>query len=161
VSAARRAPWTLAAALVCSGCFSYVPAALGTVPPGGEVRIHLTSEGVAADLASLGGAESRSVDGTLVRGDRDQLVVRVPLALQATGITLRPLGQDVTIPATRISQLERRQLNRPRTVLASVGGGVALVAALLSFGHGVPDADLPPQAPDDRGLRWSVSLGLP
>jgi hypothetical protein len=159
----RRAAAVLAAALVCSGCFTYVPAPLDTVPPGGEVRVHLTREGVAADLARVAGEESPSVDGTLVRGDRDQLVVRVPVAIQATGILTRSLGQDVTIPATRISQLERRQLNRPRTALALVGGGAALVAVLLSFGQGVPDPELPPRRePEEfRGLGWSFSVGLP
>ena len=57
-SAARRAVWVPAAALICSGCFTYVPAPLTTVPPGDEVRVHLTREGVAADLARVAGEES-------------------------------------------------------------------------------------------------------
>jgi hypothetical protein len=162
-SAARHAGWFLAAALVGSGCFSYVPAPLDTVPPGGEVRVHLTRDGVAADLARVAGEESPSVDGTLVRGDRDQLVVRVPVAVQATGILTRSLGQDVTIPATRITQLERRQLNRPRSVLAAAAGGAALAAVLFSFGQGVPDPELPPrQEPDElRSVGWAISIGVP
>jgi hypothetical protein len=100
------------------------------------------------------------VDGTLVRGDRDQVVVRVPVAVQATGILTRSLGQDVTIPAVRISQLERRELNRPRTVLAAAIGGAALATVLFSFGQGVPDPELPPRTePDElRGGGWAFSL---
>ena len=165
-SAARHAGWVLAAALVCSGCFGYVPAPLDTVPPGDEVRVHLTREGVAAELARVAGEESPSVDGTLVRGDRDQLVLRVPVTVQATGIMTRSLGQDVTIPAARITQLERRQLNRPRTTLAAAGGGALLAAILFSFGQGTPDPEIfPPREPEEfRGPAWAVrifSIGVP
>jgi hypothetical protein len=163
LSGARRAARVLAAALVCSGCFTYVPAALETVPPGDEVRVHLTRDGVAAQLAVASSQPDPSVEGTLVGGDRERLVVRVPVARQTTGILTQSLGQDVTIPANRIAQLERRELNRPRTGLAFAGGIGVLAVMLLSFGQGVPDPELPPRRePEEfRGVGWALSIGVP
>jgi hypothetical protein len=156
----RGRAWIWAAAFLFAGCFSYVPAEPGTVPPGQDVRVHFTRDAVAADLASISNQGDLMVDGRLVRGDRDQLIVRVPVAMQAAGNVTRTLGQDVTIPASRIAQLERREFNRPRTWLAFGGGVAALVAVILAFGDGVPNPELPPRRePEEfRTAGWVLSL---
>lgn len=135
--------------LICSGCFGYVPAERGTVPPGQKVRVHLTQEGL-GDLAEF--APGLRMDGTLLRTDGDQLILRVSVVDQTVGIMTRSLGQDLTIPASRIARLEQRELDRRRTWL-SVGVGAAAVAAILtSFGEGVPNPELPPVEEDPAGI---------
>jgi hypothetical protein len=145
--------------LLCSGCFTYVPADPGSVAPGEDLRVHLTRQEALPGLANVTGELGQSVDGRLVRGDPDQLVLRVPVGTQPGAILTRTLGQDITIPATRVVQLERRQLSRARTGLALAGGAAGLIVALLSFGEGVPNPELPPrQEPDDRGIGWAIPV---
>lgn len=135
--------------LLCSGCFGYVTAERGTVPPGQRVRVHLTQEGL-DDLVEF--APGLTMDGTLVRADSDQIVLRVSVVDQTVGIMTRSLGQDLTIPASRIARLEQRELDRRRTWL-TVGVGAAVVAAILtSFGEGVPNPELPPVDEDPAGF---------
>lgn len=135
--------------LLCSGCFGYVPAEHGTVPPGRKVRVHLTQEGL-GDLAEF--APGLRMDGTLLRADGDQLILRVSVVDQTVGIMTRSLGQDLTIPASRIARLEQRELDRGRTWL-TVGAGAAAVAAILtSFGEAIPNPELPPVEEDPAGF---------
>ena len=123
------------------------------MPPGQDVRVHLAGEGVAADLAAISNRPSLSLDGTLIGGDSDQLILRVPVTEQTAGIGTRTLGQDLTIPASSITQLELREFNRTRTGLVIGAGVAALVATLLSFGKGVPNPEVPPDEEDPAGFR--------
>ena len=121
--------------------------------PGQDVRVHLAGEGVAADLAAISNQSALRLDGTLMGGDSDQLILRVPVAYQTAGIETRTLGQDLTIPASSIIQLELREFNRTRTGLVIGAGVAALAATLLSFGQGAPNPELPPWEEDPAGFR--------
>ena len=74
-SLVRSCAWIGAAGVLCSGCFSYVGAELGAVPPGEQVRVHLAGEGVAADLAAMSNQSALWLDGTLIGDDSDQLIL--------------------------------------------------------------------------------------
>jgi hypothetical protein len=154
----RKCALMTAAQLLCSGCFAYVAAEPGTVPPGEDVRVHLTQEGL-GDLAEF--APGLRMDGTFLRADGDELILRVRVMDQTVGIMTRSLGQDLTIPASRIDRVERRELDRRRTWLTA-GVGAAVVAALLtSFGQGVSNPELPPVEEDPAGftgVRALISL---
>lgn len=144
--------------LFCSGCFGYVATEPGTVPPGENVRVHLTQEGL-GDLAEF--APGLRMDGTFLRGDGNELTLRVRVTDQTVGIITRSLGQDVTIPANRIARLERREFDRPRTWLTAGVGAAAVAMLLMSFGEGVPNPDLPPVEEDPAGftgVRALISL---
>lgn len=154
----RRYAWLAAVQLLCSGCFGYVTAEPETVPPGHNVRVYLMQEGL-GDLAGF--APGLRMDGTFLRVDGDQLVLRVPVTDQTVGIMTRSLGQDLSIPTGRIVRLERRELDRRRTWLTAGVGAAAVAAMLTSFGEGVPNPDLPPVEEDPAGLtafRAAVSL---
>jgi hypothetical protein len=74
----------------------------------------------------------------------------VPVGVTVEGAMTRSLGQDVVIPRNQISDFERRQLNRPRTVGAVAGGVAALVAAVFAYGEIVDNPEIPPpNAPDE------------
>ena len=128
------------------------------MPPGERVRVHLTQEGL-DDLAEF--APGLMMDGTLVRADSDQVILRVSVVDQTVGIMTRSLGQDLTIPAGRIARLEQRELDRRRTWLTAGVGATAVAAVLTSFGEGVPNPELPPVEEDPAGftaLRAAISL---
>lgn len=154
-SLARRFAWVAAVHLLCSGCFAYVATELDTVPPGEDVRVHLTQEGL-GDLAEF--SPGVRMDGTLLRADGDQLVLRVPIADQTVGIMTRTLGQDVTIPSDLIARLERRQFDRTRTWLTAGVGVAGVVSLLMSFGEGIPNPDLPPVEEDPAGFTAARAL---
>jgi hypothetical protein len=148
-----------AAALILSGCFSYIPAELGSVRPGEEIRLQLAAQG-ASDLAAVSGGGGTSVAGMLVGTDAAAIRVRVPVGVMVEGVTTRSLGQEVVIPRSQISAFERRQLNRPRTVGAVAGGVAALVAVLLAYGEiqDNPEISIPNPPDEIRIPLFSVPL---
>jgi len=154
-SPVRACAWMAAVHLLCSGCFGYAAVELDTVPPGEKVRVHLNQEGL-GDLAEF--APDLRMDGTLLRADAGQLVLRVPTGDQTVGIMTRTLGQDVSIPFTRIAQLEQRELDRRRTWLTAGAGAAAVAAILTSFGEGVPNPELPPVEEDPAGFTGARAL---
>ena len=145
----RNCAWMAAVLFLCPGCFAYVAAELDTVPPGENVRVHLTQQGL-GDLVDF--APGLRMDGTFLRADGDELTLRIQVTDQTVGIMTRSLGQDVTIPANRIARLERREFDRPRTWLTAGVGTAAVAMLLMSFGEGVPNPDLPPVEEDPAGL---------
>ena len=155
---------TLAAALVLStatGCFNYVPAEIGAVPPGESVRMYLTRAGV--DAVNEGGAEEALsfvsepvLSGEFVRRTGDDLFLRVPTVRRQIGFHTSQLGQDIRIPASEIVQIERQELSRGRTGLL-VGGAAAAITGLIAFilnEARQPDAvNTPVDTVEDRGRR--------
>ena len=120
--------------------------------------MHLTQEGL-DDLAEF--APGLTMDGTLVRADGDQVILRVSVVDQTVGIMTRSLGQDLTIPAGRITRLEQRELDRRRTWLTAGVGAAAVAAMLTSFGEGVPNPELPPVEEDPAGFTaWRAAISL-
>ncbi|MGH7553515.1 MAG: hypothetical protein ACREMQ_10875 [Longimicrobiales bacterium] len=102
------------------------------MPEGNDVRLHLTRQGVAF-LPEIPTQSGSRLTGTLVRKDDDQILVRVPMAVQQDGLMTRTLGQEVSIPARDIVQVERRQFNRARTGVAAAGGAVAVATLIAAF----------------------------
>jgi hypothetical protein len=136
------------AVLLQSGCFTYMPAELRTLPEGGQVRVHLTRQGVAA-LPEVIDQNGPRLAGTLVWRNDDQLLLRVP---DAANNLNRPLAQQVVITATDIVRFESRKLNATRTALV-VGGGLAIAAALYAgFETGKPANPEKPEEPEVEGM---------
>ena len=161
VKKSRIRGWVLATApaLILSGCFSYIPADLGSVSPGEEIRLRLATQG-GSDLATISGGGGASVAGRLVGTDAAAIRLRVPVGLMVEGSTTRSLGQDVVIPRSQISDVERRELSRPRTVGVVVGGVAALLAAVFAYGQILDNPEIPPVVlPDEiRVPLFSVSV---
>jgi hypothetical protein len=79
--------------------------------------------------------ESVPLDGAVVRGritsqENGQLFLRVPIANRQLGFHSEPIEQQVQIPLSEISLMERRELDRFATV-GLVGGGVAAAATII------------------------------
>jgi hypothetical protein len=150
----RRSPWSrglaLALAVSVTGCYSYIPSEPAAVPPGERVRVYVTREA----LAGLGEIPVQSggpvLNGTLVRAEPANLVVRLPVATRQTGFNIEVLGQDVFIPSDQVLQLERREMNGPMTALLTVGGTAAIAGLVVMIISGARGGEQRP--PGDGGV---------
>jgi len=120
-----------------SGCFSYVPADLGTVPVGEEVRVYLTREGL-AQLRESGSDDFAAIDqpivsGTLTGRDPGQFSLLIPVTRTQVGFLQSSLGQQVTLPSESVVQVEQRRLNGTRTGIALVASTAAVTLLLVSI----------------------------
>ena len=138
--------WTraiaLAMAVSVSGCYSYIPTEAAAVPPGQRVRVFVTP----AALARLGDfpvQEGPVLDGTLVRAEPQNLVLRLPVARRQTGFNMEVLGQDVFIPSDQVLQIERREVNRPLTALLTVAGTAAMAGLVIMIMTGARQGERP------------------
>jgi hypothetical protein len=136
-------------ALTLSGCFSYVPVELSTLPPGDQVRVELTRVGF-AQLPELPNNAGPNLNGTLLQFDSDRLFLRVPVNVRLDGLVTQTVQQDLAIPVGEIEQLERRVLSRSRTAM-SIGGGLATLGVIfLSFKATNENPELPPKVPEEE-----------
>jgi hypothetical protein len=121
----------LALAVTVTACYSYIPSEPAAVPPGERVRVYVTRE----TLTRLGEIPVRDggpvLNGTLVRAEPANLVVRLPVATRQTGFNMEVLGQDVFIPSDQVLQIERREMNGPMTALLTVAGTAALAGVVV------------------------------
>jgi hypothetical protein len=113
------------------GCYRYIPSEPAAVPPGQRVRVFVTREA----LLQLGDfpVSGSSLDGTLIRAEPANLVLRLPVATRQTGFSMEVLGQDVFLPREQVLQIERREMNRPVTVALVAGGTAALTGLVLAI----------------------------
>lgn len=161
---------TLAAALVlatATGCFNYVPAEIGAVPPGESVRLFLTRAGVDA-INQAGNEEALStvfepvLSGEFVRRTDADLFVRIPTVRRQVGFHSAQLGQDIRVPAGEIVQIERQELSRAKTGLL-VGGTAAAITGLIVFilnDARQPETVAPPIDPvEDRRRVFTLRFG--
>jgi hypothetical protein len=140
---ARRLPALAIAAAMLSGCYDYLPSPSGTPQAGVEIRAELTDAG-SLMLAPIVGPRVASLDGTVERAGSDSLVMRVRGLTMMNGEQNGWSGERLAIPTSAVSTVRQKQLNRTRTVIASVVA-IGVVAAALIAGHG-GNSDAPPIA---------------
>ena len=161
-----RAPRLVAAAVllhVLSGCYRYVPAdgaangaAIGAAvvaPSGADVRVFLTPQGMTALEPRLGPRTAAVVGRVGDVGDGVVTLVVSETRKTDGGAPVRWIGERVAIPTASIARIERRTLDRRRTVLAAAlaalaaGATFALLAALSGGGEGEDGAGGPVPTP--------------
>src|SRR5688572_16318818 len=130
-----------------TGCYSYIPSEAAAVPPGERVRVYVTREALVrlGDIPVNGGPV---LNGTLVRAEPANLVVRLPVATRQTGFNMEVLGQDVFIPNDQVLQLERREMNGPMTALLTVAGSAAMAGLVVMIMSGARSGEQPPGGSD-------------
>lgn len=126
-----RIPVALPTALIVSiaGCYSYVPADPGRVPPRSDVRAVVTPD-QAARLDPLLVQGERVVEGELLENGATDLLLLVPVSSDVRGARVETLHQRIRLSNADVVQLELRELDRTRTGLL-IAGGAALVAGVL------------------------------
>jgi hypothetical protein len=138
-----------AAALLLSGCFSYVPGELATLNPEREVRLELTRVGF-AQLPEIPNNPGPDISGRVVRQESNQLLLRVPVNIRMDGMVTGMVEQDVVIPAADIVRIEQRVFSRQRTGVVALGAIGTLIGVIAAFGSGGPPVGQPPEKPIDE-----------
>lgn len=139
------------------GCFRYVPADLGGVDPGREVRLQISRQGM-ADLPAI---PEDVVRGRIADSAPERLRVLLPVASRMDGAVYRTIGQEVEIPTRYVETFEVREFAPVRTGLLVVGGLVAVLLAVLGFDDGSADQSPPDTDPPVEGTRIPLILSLP
>jgi len=153
-----RAARVLVPALLASGCFSYVPAEFQAVPPGENVRVYLSRQGL-LDLPALP-ENGPYIAGRLLRQEPDQLVVRMPVARRQVGFYSEQVGQEIAIRTSDIVQFERRRIDKTGTVLLVAGTAAAAAGVVLLIVEAWGNEQIVEPPPDElRVPLFSIRIG--
>ena len=112
-----------------SGCASYMATPVRDLPVGEAVRVSLTRQAYDA-LPRISDLPGTRYQGTLLRKTDAELVVRVPIAVGS------PLGQDVIIPVSGVTEASIRKPSPARTSIVILAGVGLVVGVVLSANHG-------------------------
>lgn len=155
-----RAGLTLVLLLAVAGCARWVPAELGMVPPGSDVRLRLSEDG-AMQLEEATGTRSTEVTGELIQWEPEVLV---STAVVTPGARVGPgLRQRLVVDPGNVVGIDVRETDRTRTGLM-VGGvvavaGSAIVWAVVNIIRGSEGAPTTP--PTDGPQEPFVRLRFP
>ena len=130
----RRALSLLCAAALLSGCFTYVPTQIGTVPVGERVQIHLTPQ-AQVELSQCGRRVEEVVRGTLAERQGGRLLLRVPIAAQQDGFFQSAIEQDLPVAEADVVGIDLRRFSGARTALlvgGTIGGGTLIVLTIIA-----------------------------
>lgn len=127
-----------------TGCFSYTPVAVDAVSPGAVTRVRL-SAAEANRLQESVPLAGRVVEGRLVAGTGDILLLDIPTLPGATAHRGVVLHQRIQLPLEEVIELELRRLDRWKTG-GLVAAGVIAVGFVIArqFGGGTASSNLPP-----------------
>jgi hypothetical protein len=123
----------LAAAVLLSACYNYVPVTAPTAPTGVRASILLTDQGT-VDLARELGPSTKVIEGEIVNGSENAMVLAVRRVERRSGIEEFWKGENVTVPRAAVAQFSQRRFSRSRTAFASVGIAALLFGLSEAFG---------------------------
>lgn len=159
----------LVGTLMSSGCFTYVPVSLTSVPPREEVRVRITDDAGARLVRDLG-TYTTVLEGE-VAPQGDSVSITVPIVREYRGTVLESARQVLYLGQPEVVEIRRRQFSRSRTVLTSVGALVAfggLVGAIIAIADPNPGSEdiLPPPPPPGassapRRLPFLIQIRIP
>lgn len=155
-----RASLVLALLIAVSGCARWVPARVGEVPVGTDIRLRLSDEG-AAQLEELTGTPRSEVSGQLLEWGSE---VMVSAALQAAGAGANSSGlrQRFVVDEENIVGVDIRELDRARTgifvggVAVVAGSAIVWVVSQLTGGGTAAPTDPPPPGPSEPLVRIPI-----
>lgn len=152
----------LAALLVAPGCYTFIPSSPQEIAPGQDVRVRLTAE-AASDYRDLRLANPRFLEGTFLERTTDQLRLEATVGMGSDVRGSRALIQQIDVPMAGVLEVELKELNVFRTGALIAGGGVALLAIVLSADGNGGSEDGPgggnPEARRLPLLRFSLPVG--
>jgi hypothetical protein len=128
---------TLVLSVVASGCYAHVPVSPDEVVPGTDVRVRV-SAAEADRLEAEAGITDRTFRGEVLENGPTNLLLQVPVpANERFG---GRLYNRVSVPPQQLLEVEVRELDRPKTLLA-VGAGVAVLTSAIVVAFEAMDND--------------------
>lgn len=118
----------LAAALVSTGCFTYVPVEPAAVRPNEEVRVRITEQ-AALRVAPQVGRFTSEIEAELTPASEDSLTLSVWVGRDYRGTAFENVHQTFAVGRNEVLEIRRRQLDKPKTFI--MGAGVVAVFAIL------------------------------
>jgi len=123
-----------AAALLLTGCFTYVPYEHATPRTGDRVTADLTPDG-SQDLARLVGPRVGSVRGQILNADTDRMLLSVSSTTNFDDETTDWKGETVAVPMGGVDHLLTKKFSVGRTLLVTAAAvGVGLLAGKVVSG---------------------------
>ncbi len=157
-----RASLALATVLLIavSGCARWVPARVGEVPIGTDVRLRLSEEGTAR-LEELTGTRWAEISGRLLQWDSE---VMVSAALRSAGVGANGNGlrQRLVVEEEDVVGVDVRELDRTRTgffvggVALAAGAAIAWAVVELVRGSGGASRGPPANVPSEPLVRLRI-----
>lgn len=147
--------------LTTSGCYSYRPTTLETVPVGTEIRGLLSTEARITLEDSLR-LQLSTLHGTLVERNGDSLLVTVRSVAAGSTTEGRPLYQRIALAQGDVLRVDVKRLDKPRTIaLVAAVATFAIAAVIEGFWSdpGEPPCCGPP--PPEAPPVWAIRIPLP
>ena len=141
--------------LLLLGCYTYVPAALETVPLNTEIKARVSTEGQIA-LRDRVGLDTRELQGKLLEKDANTILLEVPTTGPFSGTNGQQLYQRVDVPTRDVLEVEMRQPSPGRTaglVVAALAAATGIVVAAVLVDTGPGSGGDGPPGPEDRIVR--------
>jgi hypothetical protein len=115
--------------LVQAGCYVYVPTTIDAVPDGAGIRALVSSEAEDRIRSTYGINNGRTLTGSLLSRDREQVSLYLPSVPMGTGLGTKVLYQQIPVAKGDILRIDARRLDAFRTGFAAVGAAAVLVVA--------------------------------
>lgn len=127
-----RAATAVVLILGLGGCYTLVPATVPGLTPGDQVRVEVGGT-LSPELRMFvgEGGSGGALSGTVDHRDADGLLLLLPSAYRPQGFHVETLHQRVRVPGINLLAVERRELDRGRTVL--VVGAVGVVVGAIAW----------------------------
>lgn len=142
-------------------CYRGVPITLEQVRSNEQVDV-LVTDAAAARLTKELGAYTSRLQGPVKSERGDSVSVGVLIAREYSGVALESTRLELFLARSEVTAVQRRQLSRTRTTLASVGAVIlfgVVVGTVTQLGdpNKPPQTELPPPPPVGNrfGLRFS------
>lgn len=161
-AASRALGALLLAGLMTSGCYKYVPVDPAGVKPNEEVRVRIT-EPAATRLVRDFGAYTSQLEGQFAPQGSDSVSVSVLIGRAAGTLTLESTRQTLFLGRSEVVQVQRRELSRSRTALATAGilAVFALVVnSVVQIGDENPSGEEPPPPPPPSGFVGRIRIPI-
>ena len=135
-----------------AACYRYEPTTAALPSTGDDVRLTFSADATER-LAPVLGPRTSSLTGHIFADDGSAFMLGVDRTFKDDGVAVVWSGDRVTIPRSGIAQVERRVLDRNRTLLATggvVAGAIVSVFILSKYRSGAgssSDGTLPPPPP--------------
>ena len=155
-----RASLVMALAIMASGCVRWVPARVGEVPVGTDIRLRLSEEG-AEQLEETTGTGQSEVSGQLLQWG-SEVMVSAALQTAGAGANSSSLRQRFVVDEEHVVGVDIRELDRTRTGLFAgtiavvAGSAIVWVVSKLSGSGTAAPSEPPTTGPTEPFARLGV-----